>query len=263
MITLVLSYFADFKLHQSNSSTFCIYFIGNRMKRNTDSDNLINDNHLRQASYWFTHSIQYKQTWIYLLLSFTCTFDTLKYIYCQKITFAISSHLISHSFTKVIFQYIFLFTQLWVLGTFYNSVNRWQYYGCIKGRTTSQNKCRSTQFVWKNIGFWIFLHSVPTLSDLELYMIYVHCDDESCYFSSARPKLLVVSGADWRKSDPVPADSWLHVVRSRCPRADARPRLRTRAVPLGPGPLCLNYMEKHHARLGSTITSWAYVTAFG
>lgn len=67
-------------------------------------------------------------------------------------------------------------------------------------------------------------------------------------------KLLVISGADWRKPDPVTADSWVHVVRSGCPWINARPRLCTWAVSLWPWPLCHNRMEKHHARSGWRTT---------
>lgn len=68
--------------------------------------------------------------------------------------------------------------------------------------------------------------------------------------SFLRRQLLVISGADWRKSDPVAAASRVHVVRSGCPWADARSRLRARAVSLWPRPLRFHHMAKRHARSG-------------
>lgn len=67
------------------------------------------------------------------------------------------------------------------------------------------------------------------------------------------PKLLVVSGAGRGKPDLVVAESWMHVVRSGCPRVHACSWICTRAVTLRPWPLCYNCMEKHHARLGWVI----------
>ncbi len=61
-------------------------------------------------------------------------------------------------------------------------------------------------------------------------------------------KLLVISRADWRKPDPVTADSWVHVVRSGCPWVNACPWLCAWAISLWPRPLCYNCMEKHYAR---------------
>lgn len=63
-------------------------------------------------------------------------------------------------------------------------------------------------------------------------------------------KLLVISGTDWRKPDPVTADSWLHVVRGGCPWINARPGLCAWAVSFWPRPVRHHYVEKHHARLG-------------
>lgn len=68
--------------------------------------------------------------------------------------------------------------------------------------------------------------------------------------SVPRHKLLVISGADWRKPDPVAADSWVHVVGGGCPWVNACPRLRTWAVSLRPRPVRHDYVEKHHARSG-------------
>lgn len=64
------------------------------------------------------------------------------------------------------------------------------------------------------------------------------------------PKLLVISGTDWRKPDPVAADSWLHVVRGGCPWINACPRLCAWTVSLWPRPVCHDYVEKYYARLG-------------
>lgn len=80
--------------------------------------------------------------------------------------------------------------------------------------------------------------------------------------SVLRPKLLVISGADWRKPDPVTADSWVHLVRGCCPWVNACPWLCTWAVSLWPRPLCFDCMEKHHERSGWTITFSMCVTAF-
>lgn len=63
-------------------------------------------------------------------------------------------------------------------------------------------------------------------------------------------KLLVISGADWRKPDPVAADSWLHVVRGGCTWINACPRLCAWTVSLWPRPVRHDYVEKHRARLG-------------
>lgn len=67
--------------------------------------------------------------------------------------------------------------------------------------------------------------------------------------SVSHHKLLVISGADWRKPDSVAADSRLHVVRGGCPWINARPWLCAWAVSLWPRPVRHHYVEKHHGRL--------------
>lgn len=107
---------------------------------------------------------------------------------------------------------------------------------------------------------WVWLWHVAFT---RLCVWFLRCDVALWWWhviSVVHPKLLVVPGADWRKPDPVTADPWLHVVRSGCPRADARPWLCARAVSLRPRPLCHNCVEKHHARLGWMVTSQHYVT---
>lgn len=96
-------------------------------------------------------------------------------------------------------------------------------------------------WVWllREAFFFFFLHF------LKLSVMVMHV------ISLLRLKLLVISGSNRRKPDPVTADSWVHVVRSGCPRVHARARLCTRAVSLRPRPLCLNCVEKHHTRFGS------------
>lgn len=68
--------------------------------------------------------------------------------------------------------------------------------------------------------------------------------------SALHPKLLVISGTDWRKPDLVTADSWVYLVGRCCPWINARPWLCTWAVSLWPRPLCYYRLEKHHARSG-------------
>lgn len=77
-----------------------------------------------------------------------------------------------------------------------------------------------------------------------------HSDDDDTSFCVPHHKLLVISGTDGRKPDPVAADSWLHVVRGGCPWINARPRLCAWAVSLWPRPIRHHYVEKHHTRLG-------------
>lgn len=93
----------------------------------------------------------------------------------------------------------------------------------------------------------------PTLS----HSLCMCCCFASClsFFFVAHSKLLVISGTDGRESDPVPADPWVHVVRSGCARANARPGLRARAVSLRPGQLRHNCVEEHHGWSGWTDAS--------
>lgn len=85
-----------------------------------------------------------------------------------------------------------------------------------------------------------------------LVVVVLHYNDTCNFFLLS--KLLVISGADWRKPGHVTPDSWVHVVRSGRARVHACSWLCTWAVPLRPRPIRHNCMEKHHTRLGWMIT---------
>lgn len=101
-----------------------------------------------------------------------------------------------------------------------------------------------TPFRWLWVVSWSFSVCVCVLLSCFLFIFFV-----------ALSKLLVISGPDRRKSDPVPADPRVHVVRSGCARANARPGLCARAVPLWPRQLCDDCVEEHHGRWGGMTRS--------
>lgn len=96
--------------------------------------------------------------------------------------------------------------------------------------------CRSSSSEFSSLFACVHLFFLLFISVFFVVVVFKHS------------KLLVIPGTDWRKSDPVPADPWVHVVRSGRARANARPGLCARAVSLRPGQLCHNHVEEHHAR---------------
>lgn len=117
-------------------------------------------------------------------------------------------------------------------------------------------------------GYVWWLHMAFTRNtclDLSIYIVILvwwFCIVMTHVIFVLYPKLLVISGADWRKPDPVTTESWVHVVRSGRPWIHACSWLCTWAVPLRPRSLRHNCMEKHRTRLGWMITCQYYTSVF-